>query len=176
MTGEVPNQKALPLLLSKPDPCMLPASSGGCLSTSSPEQTPGHCMEQPPYLRAAMEHVEGQVHSVRGGSCTQAWSSPLHIPGVLPVTEGGHNPLRSSAGSLGEESCEGKAPSAYNLPPPSYPLLQHGPGLRGSHQHHQQLPALFKESHGDMEEGRHCVNPSYCNNLFCNLYPLRWLG
>uniref|UniRef100_A0A8V0XBJ3 Glial cells missing homolog 1 n=1 Tax=Gallus gallus TaxID=9031 RepID=A0A8V0XBJ3_CHICK len=158
VTGEVPNQKALPLLLSKPDPCMLPASSGGCLSTSSPEQTPGRCMEQPPYLRAAMEH---------------AWSSPLHIPGVLPVTEGGHNPLRSSAGSLGEESCEGKAPSAYNLPPPSYPLLQHGPGLRGSHQHHQQLPALFKESHGDMEEGRHCVNPSYCNNLFCNLYPLR---
>uniref|UniRef100_A0A8C9FUA4 Glial cells missing transcription factor 1 n=1 Tax=Pavo cristatus TaxID=9049 RepID=A0A8C9FUA4_PAVCR len=173
LTGEVPSQNALPLLLSEPDPCMLPASFGGCLSTSSPEQTPGRCVEQPPYPRAVGEHVEDQMHPVHGGLCSQAWSSPLHIPGVLPVTKGGHNPLRPSAGPLGEEYCEGKAPPASSLPLPSYPLPQHGPGLRGSHQHNQQLPVLFKGSHGDMEEGRRCANPSYCNNLFCNLYPLR---
>ncbi|XP_021246925.1 chorion-specific transcription factor GCMa [Numida meleagris] len=173
LTGEMTTQKALPLLLSKPDPCMLPASFGGCLSTSSLEQTAGCCMEQLPYPRAAGEHVEGGVHPAHGGSCTQAWSSPLHIPSVPPVMKGGHNPFRPSAGPLGEENSEGKAPLAYNLPPPSYPLPQHGPGLGGSHQHHQHLPALLKGSHGDVEEGRHCTNHSYCNNLFCNLYPLR---
>ncbi|XP_042742236.1 chorion-specific transcription factor GCMa isoform X1 [Lagopus leucura] len=173
LTGEVPTQKALPLLLSKPDQCVPPPSFGGCLSTSSLQQTAGCCVEQPPYPMAAAEHVEGQVHPAYGGSCTRAWSSPLHIPGELPVTKGGHDLLRPSVGPLGEESCEGKAPPAYSLPPPSYPLPQHGPGLQGSHQQHQQLPALFKGSCGDVEEGRRCVNPSYCNNLFCNLYPLR---
>ena len=173
MTGEVPTQKALPLFLSEPDQCMLPPSSGGCLSTSSLQHTAGCCVEQPPYPTAAMEHMEDQVHPAHGGLCTQAWSSPLHISDVLPVTKGGHNPLRPSVGPLGEESCEGKAPPTYSLPPPSYPLPQHGPCLQGSHQHQQQLPALFKGSYGDAEEGRRCVNPSYCNNLFCNLYPLR---
>ncbi|OXB63186.1 hypothetical protein ASZ78_016247 [Callipepla squamata] len=169
LTGEVPTQEALPLLLSEPDPCTLPASFGGCLSTRSL----GHCVEQPPYPRAAEEHVEGRVHPAHGGSCTQAWSSPLHVPGVLLTTKGGHHPLRLSAGPLGEESCEGKAPLPYSLPPPSYPSLQHGAGLGGSHQHHQHLTVLLKESHGDMEERRLCVNPSCCNNLFCSLYPLR---
>ncbi|NXC39294.1 GCM1 factor, partial [Penelope pileata] len=175
-TGEVPAQEALPLLLSKLDTYLPPANFGGHLSTSSLEQTPGSCFQQPLYPGAAGEHEEDGVHPAHGSSHTQAWSSPQHIPSMLPVTKGDHNPLGPSVGPSGEESCEGKAPLAYSssyLPPPPYPPPQHGPSLVGSHQQHHQHQHL-KGSHRDVEEGRRCTNPSYCSdNMFFNLYPLR---
>ncbi|NXK45931.1 GCM1 factor, partial [Chauna torquata] len=180
LTGEMPSQEALPLFLSKPDAYVPPANFGGRLSKTSPEQTPGSCFGQPPYLRAAGEDEEGRAHPAHGGSRTQAWSSPQHVPGIPPVTKGGHNPLRPSAGTSREESSKRKAPLAYSsgchiLPPPPYPLPQQGPCLVGSHHHHHHhIPALLKGSQRDEEEGRHCTNPSYCNNdMFFNLYPLR---
>ncbi|NXL93761.1 GCM1 factor, partial [Alectura lathami] len=179
LTGERPTQEALPLLLSKPDASVLPANFGGHLSKSPLEQTPGSCCGQPLYLRAAREDEEGRAQAVHGVSCTQPWSSPQHVLGVPPVINSSHNPIRCSAGPSGEESCDGKSPLACSsscLPPPPYPQPQDAPGLAGSHLHHQHqqhLPALLKGSQ-DVEEGRRCMNPSYCNNsVFFNLYPLR---
>uniref|UniRef100_A0A8C3CYA1 Glial cells missing transcription factor 1 n=1 Tax=Cairina moschata TaxID=8855 RepID=A0A8C3CYA1_CAIMO len=184
LTGEMPTQEALPLLLSKPDGYMLPASFGGHLSKRSPEQTPSSCFGQPPYLRAAGEDEEGRAQPAHGSSHTQAWSSTQHVPCVPPVSKGGHNPLRPSAGPSGEETCKRKGPLAYSsgchiFPPPPYPPPQQGPCVVGSHHHHHHhhhhhLPALLKGSQRDEEEGKHCTNPSYCNNdMFFNLYPLR---
>uniref|UniRef100_A0A8B9TAT4 Glial cells missing transcription factor 1 n=1 Tax=Anas platyrhynchos TaxID=8839 RepID=A0A8B9TAT4_ANAPL len=183
LTGEMPTQQALPLLLSKPDGYVLPASFGGHLSKSCPEQTPSNCFGQPPYLRAAGEDEEGRAQRAHGSSRTQAWSSTQHVPCVPPVSKGGHNPLRPSAGLSGEEICKRKGPLAYSsgchiFPPPPYPPPQQGPCLVGSHHHHHHhhhhLPALLKGSQRDEEEAKHRTNPSYCNNdMFFNLYPLR---
>lgn len=183
LTGEMPTQEALPLLLSKPDGYVLPASFGGHLSKSCPEQTPSSCFGQLPYLRAAGEDEEGREQPAHGSSRTQAWSSTQHVPCVPPVSKGGHNPLRPSAGPSEEEICKRKGPLAYSsgchiFPPPPYPLPPQGPCLVGSHHHHHHhhhhLPALLKGSQRDEEEAKHCTNPSYCNNdMFFNLYPLR---
>lgn len=206
LTGAMPTWEALPLLLSKPDAYMLPANFGGHLSKSSREPTLGSCSGQPPYPRAAGENrgsrevptwsrspVLGRTPSA-GRPCSGpavpaanppcAAPSPQHCtdPGTqhtLPLTKGGHNPFRPNAGPLGDESCEEKSPLAYSgscFPPPPYPAPQGGHCPTASGAHHQcQLLAPLRGSEGDGGEGGRRLN--YCNNnMFFNLYPLRWPG
>ncbi|KAM6085649.1 chorion-specific transcription factor GCMa isoform 1-T1 [Theristicus caerulescens] len=202
LTGAMPTQEALPLLLSKPDVYMLPANFGGLLSKSSREPTLGSCSGRPPYPRAAGEDggsgeaptwsrnlALGRTPSTGrpcSGPAAPAADLPCAAPSpqhrgtqhILPVTKGGHDPFRPKAGPLGDESCEEKSPLAYGgscLPPPPYPVPQGGPcpTASGAH-HHHQLSAPPRGSEGDGGEGGRRMGLNYCNDdMFLNLYPLR---
>ncbi|NXK02718.1 GCM1 factor, partial [Herpetotheres cachinnans] len=169
LTGAMPTQEALPLLLSKPDTCMLPANFRGHLSKSSREPMLGSCCGQLPYLGAAGEDggsgeapawsrspALGRTPSTgrRGsGPAMPAADPPCAAPSlqhrtqpstqhVLPMTKSGHDPFRPNAGPLGDESCEEKPPLAYSsscLPPPPYPVPQGGPCPTASGAPHHRL-------------------------------------
>ncbi|NXP74005.1 GCM1 factor, partial [Ramphastos sulfuratus] len=201
LTGAVPTREALPRLLSKPDPYMLPADFGRHLRKTLQEPMLGNCSEQPPNPRAAGEddcsrEVPAWSRSPalrRTPSTVRSWSSPTidtpctapfsqHCarPGtqhIMPTTKGGHSPFRPNTGPLGAEPCEEKSPLAYSgssLPLPPYPALQEGlcPAVNGAQHQHQLLPP--RGSCGDRGEGGHCVGFSYCSDdTFFSLYPLR---
>ncbi|NXR12715.1 GCM1 factor, partial [Semnornis frantzii] len=201
LTGAVPTQEALPRLLSKPDPYMLPADFGRHLRKTLQEPMLGNCSEQPPYPRAVEKddcsrEVPAWSRSPALGrilSAGRSWSSPVidipctapssqHCthPGtqhIMPTAKGGHGPFRPNTGPLGAESCEEKSPLAYSgssLPLPQYPALQGGlcPAVNGAQHQHQLLPP--RGSHEDRGEGGHCVGFRCCSDdTFFSLYPLR---
>ncbi|NXP49490.1 GCM1 factor, partial [Heliornis fulica] len=159
LTGAMPRQKALPLLLSKPDTYMLPVNFGGHLSKSCQEPRLGSCSGQLPYPRAAPSSQH----------CTHP--STQH---VLPMTEGGRESFSRHAVPLGDESCEVKSLLACSscLPSPPYPAAQGGlcPTASGAQHNHLLLAPL----RGDSSEGEHRVGLSHCyEDMFFNLYPLR---
>ncbi|NWV18869.1 GCM1 factor, partial [Origma solitaria] len=200
LTGSVPTQEALPLLLSKPDAHAPPATFRGCLSRSCPEPRLSSCSGRLPQPRRAGE--DG------GSGGAAAWSRSLSLgssPGaerlcgvpavpctapsprqcaqlgtqhILPVTNGGHDPFRAEVGPLADGCCGGKSPlthsgSCLSLPP--HPVPQGGlcPTASGA-QPHPQLPAPPRGSEGDRGGGGHQVCLNSCNNdMFLNLHPLR---
>lgn len=204
LTGAAPTREALPLLLSKPDAYLQPANLGGHLSKSSREPTLGSCSGRPPFLKATEEDgCPGEMPtwsrspSLRrtpsaGRSCGGPALPPCPAPSpqhcthlasqhLLPVTKGGHDAFRPNTGPSGEESRQGKAPPAYSsgcLPPPPYPAPQGGPCPAASvAQHHRQLSAPPRGSQGDRGEGGCHTGLNYCHDdMFFNLYPLRWPG
>ncbi|NXW43262.1 GCM1 factor, partial [Nyctiprogne leucopyga] len=191
LTGVMPMQEVLPLLLSKPDLYVLPANLGGQLSKSSQELTLGRCSGQPPYPRAAGEDKDpgetptwsrslalGRTPSTRrpcSGPAIHAADPPCAAPSashpthpsaqhVLPLTKGGHDPFGPDT--------EEKSPLAYSgscLPPPPYPAPRGGPcPMASGTQHHHQLLAPLRG------EGGHHMGLNYCSDdMFFNLYPLR---
>ncbi|NXM51103.1 GCM1 factor, partial [Gymnorhina tibicen] len=182
LTGAVPSQEALPLLLSKPDVHAPPANFRGHLSKSSQEPTLGSCSGRLPYPRTAGEDAaSGEALIVPAVSCTApsppqcAHLSTQHIP---PMTKGGHDPFRSNVGPLGDGSCGGKSPLTYSgscLSLPPYPAPQGSPcPMASGAQPHQQLSVPPRGSEGDRGRGGHQICLNYCNNdMFFNLYPLR---
>ncbi|NWX39732.1 GCM1 factor, partial [Steatornis caripensis] len=167
LTGAMPTQEALPLLLSKPDAYVLPANFRGHLSKSSWEPTLGSCSGRLPYPRAAGEDrgsrdvltwsrssALGRTPSA-GKPCSGpaiptaelpcAAPSPRHCTHlgtqhVLPVTKDGYDPFKPNAGPSGDQSHEGKCPLTYSgscLPPPPYPVSQGGPCPTASGAHHR---------------------------------------
>ncbi|NWI25839.1 GCM1 factor, partial [Sula dactylatra] len=168
LTGGMPTQEALPLLLSKPDAYMLPANFGAHLSKSSWEPMLGSCSGGLPFPRAAGEDggsgealtwsrspALGRTPSAErpcSGPAVPAADppcaalSPQHCthPGtqrVLPVTKGGQDPFRPNAGPLGNESHEETSPLAYSgscRPPPPYPAPQGGPRPAASGAQHHR--------------------------------------
>ncbi|NWS44438.1 GCM1 factor, partial [Probosciger aterrimus] len=199
LTGAVPTQEALPLLLSKPDTYSLPDNFRGHISKSLREPVLGSCSGWLPCSRAGEDGGSPEVlawsrspalgsnpSAGRPGSgpavpCTAP--SPQHCahpgtPLTLPMEKDGHGPFRHSTGPLGDGSCEDKSPLAYSggcLPPLPYPVPQGDPCPMASvAQHHQQLSVPPRGSEGHDGEGGHHVGLNYCNDdVFFNLYPLR---
>ncbi|KAM6280419.1 chorion-specific transcription factor GCMa [Porphyrio hochstetteri] len=202
LTGAMPMQKTLPLLLSKPDGYTLPADFGGHLSKSCQEPTLGSCSEQLPWPRAAGEDGDSRDAPTwsrtlalrRSPSTGRPCNSPA-IPTteppcaapssqhcaqpsthhVLPMTEGGHESFRPNAGPLGGESCEEKsllACSSSCLPLLPYPAAQGGPCPMATGVQHNRQ--LLAPLRGDRGEGgcRMGVN-QYYNDMYFNLYLLR---
>ncbi|XP_056199544.1 chorion-specific transcription factor GCMa [Falco biarmicus] len=200
LTGAMPTQKALPLLLSKPDAYMLPANFRGYLSKSSREPMLDSCCGRPPYPGAAGEDggsgeastwsrspAFGRTPSAgrpgRGPAIPLcAAPSPQHCahPGtqhVPPVTKSSHHPFRPSAGPFGDESCEENPPLAHSssgLPLPPYPAPEGSPCPRASGApHHRPFWAPARGSGGEGGEGGCCMGLSHCNDdTAFNLYPL----
>ncbi|NXG71007.1 GCM1 factor, partial [Baryphthengus martii] len=194
-TGAMPTWEALPLLLSKPDTYMLPANFGRRLSKSSQEPTPGSHSGQPPYPRAAREDGGSREAPTwsrslaleRTPNTERPWSGPvIDLPyaapssqhcihpdtqSIFPVTKGGHDSFRTSAGPLGDQSSEEKALPADSgscLPPPPYSAPQGGSWPT------RQLSAPPRASEGGAGEGGYPVGLNYCNDdMFFNLYPSR---
>ncbi|NXQ23931.1 GCM1 factor, partial [Alaudala cheleensis] len=200
LTGAVPTEEPLPLLLSNPDAHMPPANFRGHLSKSSQEPTLSSCSGQLPYRRTAGEDGAcGEAPTWSRSLCrrrTPRAERPCSVPAVpstapppqpctllstqhiLPVTKGGHDPFRSAAGPLGDGSYGEKSPLAYSgsrLSLPPHPAPQGGPGPSASGaQPHPQLPLPPSGSEGDRAGGGHQVCLHCCNNdMFFNLYPLR---
>ncbi|NXB38931.1 GCM1 factor, partial [Eulacestoma nigropectus] len=145
LTGAMPTQEALPLLLSKPDAHKSPANFRGHLSKSSQEPTPSSCSGHLPYPRTAGEDGASReapawsqslslgrtpraerLCSVPAVRCT-APSPHLSTQHILPMTKGGHDPFRSNTGPLRDGSCGEKSPLTYSascLSLPSYPAPQ----------------------------------------------------
>ncbi|NXC09315.1 GCM1 factor, partial [Orthonyx spaldingii] len=200
LTGAMPTQEALPLLLSKPDAHVPPANFRGHLSKSSQEPTLSSCSGQLPYPRTAGEDGAsrepppwsrslslGRIPSAQRLCSVSAVSHTAPSPQqcahlstqlILPVTEGGHDPFGSNAGLLGDGSCGEKSPLTYSgncLSLPPYPTPQGGPcPMANGTQPHRQPSVTPRGSEGDRGRGGHQVCLSYCNNdTFFNLYPLR---
>ncbi|NXN87708.1 GCM1 factor, partial [Bombycilla garrulus] len=200
LTGAMPTQEPLSLLLSNLDAHMPPANFRGHLNKSSQEPTLSSCSGQLPYTRTAGEDVAcretpswsrslslsrtpraERLCSVPAGPSTvpsPQHSTPLSAQHVLPMTKGGHDPFRSDVGPLGDGSCGEKSPLAYRgscLSLPPYPVPQGGPcPMASGAQPHQQFPLPPRGSQGDRGGGGHQVCLNYCNNdKFFNLYPLR---
>ncbi|NXX40933.1 GCM1 factor, partial [Tricholaema leucomelas] len=193
LTGAMLTREALPWLLSKPDPHMLPADFGRLLSKNAPYPMLGSCSEQPPYPRAAGEddcsrEVPAWSRSPAlssgssWGSC--AIDTPCTAPSsqhctqhIMPTAKGGRGPFRPNAGPLGVEPCEEKSPLAYSgscRPLPPYPAHQGGlcPVASGAQHQHQLLPP--RGSHGDRGEGGHSAGLTCCSDdMVFSLYPLR---
>ncbi|NWV34793.1 GCM1 factor, partial [Grantiella picta] len=144
LTGAMPTQEALPLLLSKPDAHTPPASFRGGSSKSSLEPTlssfPGR-LPQP--RRAGDNGASGdapawsrslspgstasaeRLCSVPAVACTAPspqQCAQLSTQHVLPVTKGSHDPFRSKVGPLGDGSCGEKSPLTYSSSCLSLPL------------------------------------------------------
>ncbi|XP_008635893.1 PREDICTED: chorion-specific transcription factor GCMa [Corvus brachyrhynchos] len=137
LTGAVPTQEALPLVLSKLDAHTSPANFTGHLSKSFQEPTLSSCPGHLPYPRTAREDgASGEAPtwsrslslgrtpraerlcSVPAVPCTAP--SPqqcahLSTQHILPITKGGHNPFRSNMGPLGDGSCGEKSLLTYNF-------------------------------------------------------------
>ncbi|NXX27757.1 GCM1 factor, partial [Nicator chloris] len=198
LTGAVPTQE--PLLLSNPDAHVPAAHFRGHLSKSSQEPMLSSCSGQLPYPRTAREDGASR----EAPTCSQSLSlrrtpraerlcsvpalpstapSPqqcthLSIQHILPVTKGGHDPLRCDVGPLGDGSYGDKSPLAYSgscLSLPPCPAPQGGPGpAAGGTRPHRQLSLPPRGSQGDRGGGGHQVCLDCCNDdMFFNLYPLR---
>ncbi|NXU11648.1 GCM1 factor, partial [Pardalotus punctatus] len=200
LTGAMPMQEALPLLLSKPDVHAPPANFKGCLSKSSQEPTLRSCSVWLPHPRRAGEDVaSGDApawsRSLSLGSTPSAErvcrvpAAPFTAPApqqctqlstqhVLPMTKGGHDPFGSKVGPLGDGSCGEKSSltcsgSCLSLPP--HPAPQGGlcPVSSGA-QPHRPLSVPPRGSEGDRGGGGHQACLNSCNNdVFLNPYPLR---
>ncbi|NWY21338.1 GCM1 factor, partial [Aphelocoma coerulescens] len=200
LTGAVPTQEALPLVLSKLDAHMSPANFTGHLSKSFQEPALSSCSGCLPYPRTAREDgASGEAPtwsrslslgrtpraerlcSVPAVPCTgpsPQQCAHLSTQHILPITKGGHNPFRSNMGPLGDGSCGEKSPLTYSgscLSLPPYPAPQGSPCPMASEaQPHRQLSVPPRGSEGDRGGGGHQVCLNYCNNdMFFNLYPLR---
>ncbi|XP_064002846.1 chorion-specific transcription factor GCMa [Pogoniulus pusillus] len=163
LTGAMLTREALPWLLSKPDPRMLPADLERCLSKSSQAPTLGNCSEQPPYPRVAGEDdcsrevpawsrspALGRIPSTGSSWGSSAIATPCTAPSsqhcsqhIMPAAKGGRGPLKPNAGPLGAEPREKKSPLACSgscLPLPPYPARQGGlcPGVNGAQAQHQE--------------------------------------
>ncbi|NWS29129.1 GCM1 factor, partial [Polioptila caerulea] len=132
LTGAMPTQEPLPLLLSHPDAHMPPPNFRGHLSKRSQEPTLSSCSGQPPYPRRAGEdeasreapgwsrglslrrapRAEGlcSVPAVPHTAPSPQQRARLGTQHTLPVTEGGHDPFGSDGGPLGDGSCGEKSP------------------------------------------------------------------
>lgn len=196
LTGAVPTQEALPLLLSKLDAHTPPANFRGRLSKSSQEPTLSSCSGRLPYPRTAGEDGASEeaptwsrslslgrtpraerLCSVPAVPCT-APSPHLSTQHILPITKGGQDPFRSNTGPLGDGSCGEKSPLTYSgrcLSLSPYPAPQGSPcPMASGAQPHRQLSVPPRGSEGDRVGGGHQVCLNYCNNdMFFNLYPLR---
>ncbi|NWW80275.1 GCM1 factor, partial [Climacteris rufus] len=200
LTGAMPTQEALPLLLSKQDVQVLPAHFRGSLSKSSQEQTLSSCSGWLPYPRTPVEDgVSGEAPtwsqgpslrkipsaerlcSVPAVPCTApcpqhcAYLSTQH---VLPMAKGGHDPFTSNAGTVGDGSCGEKFPLTYSgscLSLPPCPVPQGGScAMAGGAPAHGELSTPLRGSEGDSGGGGHHACLNYCNNDLCfNLHPLR---
>ncbi|XP_030800625.1 chorion-specific transcription factor GCMa [Camarhynchus parvulus] len=197
LTGAMPTQEPLPLLLSYPDAHMPPANFRGHLSKSSQEPTLSSCSGQLPFLRRAGEDGASREAptwsrglSLRGTPRAGRLSSVPAVPStapspqqcthlstqhVLPMAEGGHGPFSSDVGPLGDGSCGTESPLAFGpcVPPPAAPQGGPCPMVRGA-QPQPQLPLPPRGREGHRGGGGHHVRLNYCNNdVFFNLYPLR---
>nr|XP_054485645.1 chorion-specific transcription factor GCMa [Agelaius phoeniceus] len=177
LTGAVPTQEPLPLLLSNPDAHMPPANFRGHLSKSSQEPTLSSSSGQLPFLRRAGEDGASRETPTWSQSTPRAQrlsSVPAH---VLPMAEGGHGPFSSDVGPLGDGPCGTESQLAYGggcpcVPPPAAPQAGPCPMARGARPH-PQPPLPPRGSEGHRGGGGHQVCLNYCNNdMFLNLYPL----
>ncbi|XP_071306866.1 chorion-specific transcription factor GCMa [Agelaius tricolor] len=177
LTGAVPAQEPLPLLLSNPDAHMPPANFRGHLSKSSQEPTLSSSSGQLPFPRRAGEDGASRETPTWSQSTPRAQrlsSVPAH---VLPMAEGGHGPFSSDVGPLGDGPCGTESLLAYGggcpcVPPPAAPQAGPCPMARGARPH-PQLPLPPRGSEGHRGGGGHQVCLNYCNNdMFLNLYPL----
>ncbi|NWH32539.1 GCM1 factor, partial [Chloropsis hardwickii] len=201
LTGAMPTQEPLPLLLYNPDAHMPPANFRGHLSKISQEPTLSSCSGQLPYPRTAGEDgASGEAPAwSRSPSLGRAPGAerPCSVPAVpstapsppqcthlstqrvLPMTKGGHDPFRSDSGPLGGGSCGVKSPLTHSgscLPLPPHPAPQGGPRpVASAPQPHPQPPRQLRlPPRGSEGGGGHQVCLNYCNNdMFFNLYPLR---
>ncbi|NXO99956.1 GCM1 factor, partial [Certhia brachydactyla] len=200
LTGAMPTQEPLPLLLSNPDAHMPPPNFRGYLSKRSQEPTLSSCSGQFPYPRTAGEDVacreaptwsrslslrrtpkaEGLCNvpaAPHTAPCLQQCAH-LSTQHILPMTKGGHEPFRPDAGPLGDGSCGQKSPLTYSgscLSVPPHPAPQGGPcAMASAAQPHRPLSLPPAGSEGDRGGGAHPACLNYCNNdVFFNLYPLR---
>ncbi|XP_068039089.1 chorion-specific transcription factor GCMa [Anomalospiza imberbis] len=152
LTGAMPTQEPLPLLLSNPDAHMPPGNFRGHLSKSSQEPTPSSCSGQFPFPRTAGEDGASReaptwsrspslrrtpraerlcsVPAVPSTAPSPQQCTHLSTQHILPMAKGGRDPFSSDAGPLGDGSCGAKFPLAYNggcLSLPPYPEPQGGP-------------------------------------------------
>ncbi|NXT98940.1 GCM1 factor, partial [Buphagus erythrorhynchus] len=200
LTGAMPTQEPLPLLLSYPDAHMPPANFRGHLSRSSQEPRLSSCSGQLARPRAAVEDGPSGEAPAWGRrlSLSRAPSAqgPCSVPAVpstapppqrcthlsaqriLPGKKGGRDPFRSATGPLGDGACGEKSPLPYSgscLPVPRCPAPQGGPCAMASGAQPRPQPSLPPgRSEGDGGGEGHQVCLNYCNNdMFFNLYPLR---
>ncbi|NXU43545.1 GCM1 factor, partial [Drymodes brunneopygia] len=201
LTGAMPTQEPVPLLLSNPDTHVPPAHFRGHLSKSSQEPMLSSCSGQLPYPRRAGEDGVSREAEV---SCSRSLSlrrppraeglcsvpavpstapfpqqcTHLSTQDILPTAKGGHGPFRPDMGHLGDGPCGEKSPvacsgSCLSLPP--HPAPQAGPGpMASGAQPHPQLspPPRGREGHRGGGGHQGCLN--YCNNdMIFNLHPLQ---
>ncbi|NWX36730.1 GCM1 factor, partial [Notiomystis cincta] len=200
LTGAMPTQEPLPLLLSNLDAHVPPANFRGHLSRSSQEPTLSSCSGRLPHPRRAGEDVArreapswSRSPSLRGTpraerlcsvpaepSTAPAPQRRTHLSAqhTLPMTKGGQDPFGSDTGPVGDGSCGGRSPetlsgSCLSLRPRPAPQGGPCPAASGAQPHPQRsLPP--RGSEGDRGLGGHQVCLNYCNNdMFFNLYPLR---
>ncbi|NXQ49771.1 GCM1 factor, partial [Catharus fuscescens] len=196
LTGAMPTQEPLPLLLSNPDAHMPPANFRGHLSKSSQEPTLSSCSGQLPYPRRAGEDgpsgeapAWGRSPSLRRAPRAKGPCSVPAVPStapprqqcahlsaqhMLPATKGGRDPFRCDAGP-GDGSCGDKSPLTYGSthpPLPPFAVPQGGPCAVAQPRPQPSLPPRGSEGDGAGPCHRLCLN--YCSNdMFFNLYPLR---
>ncbi|NXO83427.1 GCM1 factor, partial [Sitta europaea] len=146
LTGAVPTQEPLPLLLSNPGALMPPPNFRGHFTKQSQEPTLSSCSGQLPYPRTAGEDAASREaptwsrslslrRTPRAPAVPHTAPSPqqcthLSTQIILPVTTGGHDPFRSDVGPLADGSCGEKPPlthSGSRPPPPPGPAPQAAP-------------------------------------------------
>lgn len=188
-----------PLLLSNPDAHMPPANFRGHLGKSSQEATLSSCSGQLPYPRRAGEDgpsgeapAWGRSPSLSRAPRAKGPCSVSAVPSTAPprqqcahlsaqhmlsATKGGRDPFRCEAGP-GDGSCGDKSALTYgsSRPPlPPFAAPQGGPCVVAQPRPQPSLPP--RGSEGDGAGGCHRLCLNYCSNdMFFNLYPLRWLG
>ncbi|NWS81517.1 GCM1 factor, partial [Toxostoma redivivum] len=197
LTGAMPTQEPLPLLLSNPDAHTSPANFRGHLSKSSQEPTLSSCSGQFPFPRTAGEdgpsgeapawgrklslsrapRAQGpcSVPAVPSTTAPPQHRAHLSAQHILPGTKGGRDPFRSATGPLGVGSYGEKSPLTFSVPVPPCPAPQGGPcAMASGAQPRPQLSLPPGGSEGDSGGERHQACLNYCNNdVFFNLYPLR---
>ncbi|NXT67863.1 GCM1 factor, partial [Chaetops frenatus] len=199
LTGAVPTQDPLSLLLSKPDAHTPPANFRGHLSKSSQEPTLSSCSGRLPYPRTAGEDGASReapswsrslslrrspraerlcsVPAVPSAAPSPPQRTHLSTQHILPMAKGGRGPFRPDTGPLGDGSCGDESPltrsgSCLSLPP--HPAPQGGPCPTASGAlPHRELSRPPGGSEGDRGGGGRQVCLNYCNDMFFNLYPLR---
>ncbi|NXA72990.1 GCM1 factor, partial [Thryothorus ludovicianus] len=123
LTGAMPTQEPLPLLLSHTDAHMPPPNFRGHLSRRSQEPRLTSCSRQFPHPRPAGEDVASgeapgwsRSPSLRAERLCGVPAVPRTAPApqhILPMTEGAHDPFGSDGSPLGHGSCGEKSPRAH---------------------------------------------------------------